>query len=456
MIKKTQLTYFILNVFGSLGFIHLATNFNLVYFLPQSHYASSVLALNLLYLLSGNFSDTKRKSRFKELIITLNQSLIVVITLLIYTYFSHEITNASVQILRISKLGILHLFILLVFRLVYLTIIKKLLQNTTIGFNTLVIGNKAKAKNIIEEINQQKKSLGFKIIGFFNIDGKAHADDHLVNIPELGHNTSVQEVIKTYQIEEVIIAVETSQHLLLKSLLDKLEQCKVTVHIIPDVYDIISGFVKINYLFSIPLITLHRQSMPFWQRVIKTFLDYFLSISILLILSPIYLIISILIKLTSEGSVIYSQERVGKNGNPFMIYKFRTMKNDSEKNGPMLSSYDDQRITKIGLFLRRLRLDELPQFINVLKGEMAIVGPRPERQFYIDQIMKVAPHYHQLQKVLPGITSWGQVKFGYAENIDQMVKRLTFDIIYIQNRSLSLDFKIMTYTIVIIVQGRGK
>src|SRR5690606_33175235 len=200
-----------------------------------------------------------------------------------------------------------------------------------------------------------------KIVGFYDIDYQPKANDSLA---ETNTNSSLQAVIKNSQIEEVIVAIETSEHTLLKSLLDQLEECNVTVHIIPDVYDIISGYVKINYLFSIPLITLHKQFMPFWQRVIKKFLDYVLSTIILIILSPIYLIISLLIKFTSKGSIIFSQERIGKNGKPFMIHKFRTMVNNAEQNGPMLSSYDDQRITKIGLFLRRLRLDELPQFIN--------------------------------------------------------------------------------------------
>ena len=196
--------------------------------------------------------------------------------------------------------------------------------------------------------------------------------------------------------------------------------------------------------------------MPFWQQAIKRVMDFLISFIAVILLTPFFIFSAIAVKFSSPGPILYLQERVGLKGSIFKIIKFRTMYVDSENLGPQLSSENDPRITKIGRFMRKTRLDEFPQFINVLFGQMSLVGPRPERQFYIDQIVKLEAQYLHLNRVRPGITSWGQVKFGYAENVEQMLQRMKFDLIYLKNRSLALDIKIMFYTVIIVLKAKGK
>ncbi len=409
----------------------------------------------LLYYLSSYYKDVYRKSRLKELWSTLFVSLVGVIIIFFALILDDEIISYKNYYSSFSILFTLHFALTYIPRAIITTRTAHKIQNRKIGFNTLIIGSNEKALKLYNELNSSKKSAGYRFIGFVSIYKK---DNYLLDnkLSHLGDINNLSDLIKDYKIEEVIIVIETSEQEILGQIINKISNYKIIVKVIPSMYDIITGRARISSLFGEPLITIKHELMPIWQSNIKRLVDIIGSIAAIIFLLPLYIIAAIGVKLSSKGPIFYSHERIGRYGNPFTIYKFRSMKQNSEKNGPALSSHNDPRITKFGKFMRKSRLDELPQFYNVIIGDMSLVGPRPERQFFIDKIVEVAPHYIHLLKVRPGITSWGQVKFGYAENVDEMVERLKYDIIYIENMSLYVDLKIIIYTVKIILKLEGK
>ena len=344
-------------------------------------------------------------------------------------------------------------------RLIILTIQKYLVKKGRGLHRAVIIGVGETAKTVCDDILRHRTS-GLEVVGFVHQgNGDSGADVIAVvdNNKLLGKLSDLNNIIRKYKIEDVIVAMEPDERMKLFKIIDTLDVPNVPVKLVPDFYQIISGLNQTNQIFGLPLIEVTADPMPTWEKFVKRFMDILLSLVILLVSLPIMIVVALLIRLTSDGPAVFKQERVGLNGKLFMMYKFRSMRKDAEaQTGPTWAKDNDPRITPVGWWLRKLRLDELPQLFNVLKGDMSLVGPRPERKFFVDQFKKDIPLYSRRLSVRPGITGWAQVKWKYDETFDDVKEKTKYDLFYVENMSLKMDLKILLNTLFTMISGEGK
>lgn len=403
-----------------------------------------------LFALFGLYQHWFVRARFDEFV-SVVKTVFIGCLILFFAIFIDDFLKDSKVISRF--LILIYWMIMIIFvsfgRIFIRSFQMQLLQKGIGVRNTVIVGSGKGIYELFDMIKDYPK-LGYKFVGFVGTNNGNNLEK------EIGKISDLKSLIKKEKVEVVLVASEQKNKNILLETLNYCAGESVDVKIMPELYEIISGMAKTQQIYGVPLIEVKTELMSFPSRIIKRLIDIAISLFVLILLFPFIIITALLIKLTSKGPIFYFQRRLGKTGKEFKVIKFRSMVHNAEsKSGPTWADKDDPRVTPFGRFMRRVRLDEVPQFINVLKNDMSIVGPRPERPFFVEQLIKEIPYYSRRLSVKPGITGWAQVKHTYDTSIEDVKTKLQYDFYYIENMSLSLDFRIMINTILVVFTMKG-
>lgn len=447
---------FIFNAIRAKSFSVPAADWSDFVFWPQVLYGELLLPLFFLpvYYISGYYYDPVFRSRISELLKTISTTFFCAIAVYFAVLINDHIDDRGSLFELVGTLWLILFCCLYVVRISMTTWLYHRAYNSAHGFKTVILGTSESAKQLYQRILANPGVRKFDIIGFVSMPDTDCPDESLFGFPVFQYD-DLEKVISDNKVEQIIATTHPNGARPTVELINSLFPLNAEIYVPLAIFYIISGRMGLTDVIGEPLINVSRPGLSPMEASVKRSIDLVVSLLALILLLPVFLILALAVKIDSKGPVLYSQERVGLNKIKFKILKFRTMKVDAEADGPSLSSTTDPRVTRIGHFLRKYRLDELPQFWNVMLGQMSIVGPRPEREFYINQIIKQAPQYSLVHRVRPGLTSLGMVKFGYATDVNQMIDRLRYDLAYINHISLGLDLKIIFYTVKTVLTGRG-